>query len=232
MISYAGKSIQGLKTIKNRFRNRFRSQNDKKNIVEYLAEKKIKKLHIGCGRNFLDGWLNSDLSPNSQDIISIDATAPFPFKNETFDYIFSEHMIEHISYPNGLLMLNECYRILKNSGAIRISTPDLFFLIDLYGDKKTKLQEDYIKWATDNFVKYAPCYDSIFVINNFVRDWGHLFIYDEKTLRASLKSAGFKNVVRCNLNESANEALCGLENENRMPEGFLKLESITLEGEK
>ncbi len=232
MISPVKKSLQSLERIKQCFRKRSCDKNNKKIIANYLAKKEVKKLHIGCGRNFLDGWLNSDLSPQSPDIIHIDATEPFPFENETFDYIFSEHMIEHISYSNGLLMLNECCRILKNDGTIRISTPNLLFLIGLYGDKKTELQKEYIKWATDNFIKDAPYYSSTFVINNFVRDWGHLFIYDEETLSSSLKSTGFKTIVRCNLNESTNEVLCNLENENRMPKGFLELESITLEGKK
>jgi hypothetical protein len=59
-----------------------------------------------------------------------------------------------------------------------------------------------------------------------------LFIYDEKTLRSSLEKAGFADIVRCDLNESKDESLRKLENENRMPEGFVKLESFTLEGTK
>jgi predicted SAM-dependent methyltransferase len=149
-----------------------------------------------------------------------------------FDYIFSEHMIEHISYSNGFAMLSECHRVLKNNGKIRISTPDLQFMINLYRDNKSELQIEYIKWAADRFIKSAPYPDDTFVINNFFRDWGHLFIYDEKTLRSSLERAGFTDIVRCELNESKDEALQNLENEKRMPRGFLKLESFTLEGTK
>ena len=69
----------------------------------------------------------------------------------------------------------------------------------------------------------------MFVINNFVRDWGHLFIYDEKILRFSLEQAGFSNVIRCELNTSADEGLRDLEFEPRLPPGFLRLETMTLE---
>ena len=91
---------------------------------------------------------------------------------------------------------------------------------------------EYIKWATDSCIKSAPYYDDTFAINNFVRDWGHLFIYDEKTLRSSLEKAGFTKIFRCDLNESKDETLRNLEHEERMPKGFLKLESVTLEGTK
>jgi predicted SAM-dependent methyltransferase len=147
---------------------------DKEIIDNYLIKHQIRKLHIGCGKNILkDDWLNSDYRPWWHSILHLDATEAFPIPSETFDYIFSEHMIEHIPYSVGLEMLIECHRILKNNGKIRISTPDLKFLIDLYINDRLKLQSEYIKWSTDNFIENAPYYDGIFVLNNFVRDWGH-----------------------------------------------------------
>lgn len=205
---------------------------DRAIIERYFAGQEIRKLHIGCGGNILSDWLNSDFVPYSNSILHLDATETFPFAADMFDYIFSEHMIEHISYSNGLAMLSECYRVLKNNGKIRISTPNLPFLIDLYRDDKSELQREYIRWATDNFIKSAPYYDDTFVINNFIRDWGHLFIYDERTLRSSLEKAGFTIIIRCNLNESNDETLRKLENEKRIPKKFLKLESFTLEATK
>ena len=129
-------------------------------------------------------------------------------------------------------MLNECHRILKDNGKIRISTPDLRFLIDLYQDNKSKMQIEYTKWAAGQFTKSPPYPDDTFIINNFFRDWGHQFIYDEKTLRSSMEKAGFKDITRCEFNESKEDALRNLENEKRMPKEFLKLESSTLEGTK
>lgn len=201
-------------------------------LKKYHSSAAIKKLHIGCGKNFIAGWLNSDYYPKSEDILHLDATTKFPFNDDTFDYIFSEHMIEHIPYASGSLMFSECYRILKNKGKIRISTPDLQFLIDLYKKEKSEVQIDYIKWATDQSIQNAPYCDDTFVINNYVRDWGHKFIYDEKTLSKALKIAGFTNIVRFDINQSQDESLQSLENESRMPAGFLRLESFTLEATK
>lgn len=205
---------------------------DQRVVEKYFSTHESKKLHIGCGDKNIEGWLDSDFYPTSTNVFHLDATEEFPFENNTFDYIFSEHMIEHVSFSNGFSMLRECHRTLKTNGTVRISTPDLKFLIDLYQDGKSELQTEYIKWATEKFIKDAHFPNDTFVINNFVRDWGHLFIYDEKTLRASLKKAGFTNIVRCELNESENEALRNLEHEERMPKGFLKLETFTLEGTK
>jgi predicted SAM-dependent methyltransferase len=141
-------------------------------------------------------------------------------------------MIEHMPYAAGQAMLEECYRVLKPGGTIRVSTPDLHFLVELYQDEKSDLQRAYIKWSTDKFVKWAPDASGVYVVNNFVRDWGHQFIYDEKSLSLSLGSAGFSNIKRCSLTASDHGELSGLEHETRMPAGFLQLETITIDGTK
>jgi len=205
---------------------------DKKIIEQYLGQQKTRKLHLGCGNNIIDGWLNSDIFPKSNHVVRIDVTKTYPFDDGTFDYVFSEHMIEHVSYVQGQHMLNECFRVLKYGGKIRISTPDLSFLISLYQSEKSELQKKFIRWATETFIDSAPYFEDTFVINNFVRDWGHKFIYDEKVLSFSLEKAGFKEITKFDLNESEDEILRNLENEKRLPEGFLRLESFTLEGTK
>lgn len=220
---------------------------DRELAQEYLSRSTVRKLHIGCGKHVLMGWLNSDFLPSCRRIFHLDATQRFPFEDETFDYIFSEHMIEHISYQAGQNMLRECQRVLNQSGRIRISTPDLAFLLDLYQNPKSALQIDYIDWAMqfiedngkDNIkekikekVKENVKENVVFIINNFVRNWGHTFIYDEDTLRQAMTEAGFVSVARCPLQESEDLALRNLENESRMPPGFLRLESLTLEARK
>lgn len=205
---------------------------DRSIIESYFAKQEVRKLHLGCGKHSMKGWLNSDFRAISNNVLQLDVTKRFPFKNDTLDYIYSEHMIEHITYSDAMLMLSECFRVLKPNGKIRISTPDLQFLIDLYQQNKTQQQIEYIKYDTNRFIKWAPYPDDTFVINNFVRDWHHTFIYDEKTLRSSFQCVGFSNIVRCVLNESESEAFQNLENEKRHPPGFLKLQTFTLEGTK
>jgi predicted SAM-dependent methyltransferase len=203
---------------------------DKKLVKRYLGQQKIRKLHIGSGGHIIDGWLSSDLFPASRHVLHMDATKTYPFDDETFDYVFSEHMIEHVSYEKGQHMLKECFRVLKDGGKIRISTPDLSFLISLCQSEKSELQKAYIRYQVET--EGLPYCEDTFVINNFVRDWGHTFIYDEKVLRVSLEKAGFKEITKCDLMESEDEMLRNLENEKRSPAGFLRLESLTLEGTK
>lgn len=206
--------------------------NDRKVIEAYLGSHRVRKLQVGAGKSPLSGWLNSDISPSAREIVYLDATRPFPFGDCVFDYLFSEHMVEHVTYAEGLHVFGECHRVLKPGGKVRIVTPDLRFLIELYQQDKTPLQRAYIEWATDEHVRGTDSYEETFVINNFVRDWGHSFIYDERVLGQALERVGFTDIVRCELNESGDEELRGLENEARMPDGFLRLESLVLEATK
>ena len=191
----------------------------------------MKKLHLGCGRNILDGWINTDYNTAKFGGSEyLDVTKKFPYNNNSVDYIFSEHMIEHITYHEGKFMLEESFRVLKSGGKIRISTPDLKFLIKLYNEDKTELQKRYIEYS---FKEYKLDGNSdTFVINNFHRDWGHIFIYDEKTLKSLFELIGFFDLKCYGLMESDDEELRGLEHIIRQPDGFIQLESFTVEGTK
>lgn len=201
-------------------------------LRQYFSQTTTPKLHVGCGKHILSGWLNTDSyrQDPSLPVYLFDASQKFPFADASFAYVFSEHMIEHISYSAGLHMLSECLRVLKPLGVLRLSTPDLDFLLDLRRPDKSPLQREYIRWAAETNTPDVPDPTNVtFLINNFVRDWGHTFIYDEKTLRQSLQLAGFGHLRKCDLQESSVECLRNLENETRMPPGFLRLESMVIE---
>jgi hypothetical protein len=70
------------------------------------------------------------------------------------------------------------------------------------------------------------------VINNYVRDWGHQFIYDFETLKFLLLDVGFVDVVECKILNSDHDTLESLEHVDRHPDGFLELESLIVECKK
>jgi len=212
---------------------RYVTRYDAKLIDLYLRSDSEKKLHIGSGHNKLSGWLNSDIDPIRNTII-LDATHKFPFEANTLDYIYSEHSFEHLPFNGGQSMLKECYRVLKPGGTLRLATPDVRFLFDLYHDDRTPLQNDYIEWTSSAFLGERCPHTALGVINNYVRDWGHTFIYDEETLHASLKAAGFEDIVPAKIAESERQSLRGLENRSPVPEPsrFYALETIIFEATK
>jgi len=205
-------------------------------MTTYLAGNGPFKLEVGAGSNGKAGWLATDFfehaNPNSTYTHHLDVTKDFPIKDATFDYIYSEHMIEHISFEGGQRMLKECNRILKPNAIIRIVTPSLGFMMRVMSPDRSLFERSYIEWSLRTFVPEAKFVTNAFFLNNFMRKWGHTFIYDHDTLLLAMKGAGFINIIECPIGRSQHLELSKLEYEERLPPGFLELESMIFEGTK
>ena len=187
----------------------------RKAIDAYIASHSVRKLHLGAGSRSAPGWLATDLSPHSEAVVYLDAARPFPIADGTFDYVFSEHMIEHMPWQAGSRMLEECFRVTKPGGTIRIATPDCAVLLGLYSEPRDDTSERYIRWITDKALPGVDVYSPVFVINNAFRNWGHQFLYDEPLLTLALTRAGFANVRRCRYGESTDPNLSNIESHGR-----------------
>ena len=95
----------------------------------------------------------------------------------------------------------------------------------------TPLSDRYVVWACEHFSQGQPvCADT--VINNFVRAWGHQYIWSKDTLEETMEKIGFTAFAWPPIGESDDDEFVALENASRMPEGFLQLETMTVEAEK
>ena len=54
-------------------------------IRRHMAGAGPKKLHLGASNSVLAGWLNTDVIPVQPGVIYLDATRPFPFKDNRGD---------------------------------------------------------------------------------------------------------------------------------------------------
>src|SRR5450756_1147814 len=151
-------------------------------------------LQIGTGRNPLVGWINSDVAPQNPTSVFLDAKQPMPISSATVDSIFSEHMLEHLTLEEGKGFLAECRRVLRPGGIIRVSTPNLSQIVSLWFDSGEGIDQ-YLDWAI--MWNRLPSHENrrCIVINNFMRAWGHKFIYDKPTLLFVLGTSGFRNIV-------------------------------------
>lgn len=181
-------------------------------LRNYINYPGVKKLNLGAGNLAIDGWLNADIRSKNFGVIFLDAGKRFPFKDCSFDYILSEHTVEHLSSGEMEHMLFECRRVLKPAGGIRITTPDLGKMVGLYNGGEP--EREYSRWVSEfssgNFSSVS-CDPSVFAINNVFYNWGHKFIYDFETLKRCLVNSGFVDVKRCRYGESSEEAFNNVE---------------------
>lgn len=81
----------------------------------------MKKLNLGSGRDIKDGWINLDSAKlPGVDIVHDIENLPLPFKNDEFDEILCQDILEHIEY---IPILKDLHRILKPGGKLRIRVP-------------------------------------------------------------------------------------------------------------
>jgi len=180
-------------------------------IRDYFDTHATRCVQIGCGKNLIPGWLNADYSPRFEEVIYLDATKPFPFPDNSVDYIFTEHMIEHVTYTDGQKMLKECHRVLKPGGRIRVSTPNLRNIASLMSQPATEEARNYIRKVSAKYIPLNTQHLPGFVVNNFFWDFWHLFVYDPDTLRQTLEEAGFAPSSSMTSGKSTVPDLCGLE---------------------
>jgi SAM-dependent methyltransferase len=89
-----------------------------------LRGSKNMKLNIGCGKEFLKGWENTDRFPMSKEVKMLDVTKfPLPYKNSSISRIRLRNIIEHIPIPDQLKLFEDMYRITKHEGTIWIRVP-------------------------------------------------------------------------------------------------------------
>jgi predicted SAM-dependent methyltransferase len=161
--------------------------------VRYVREKCIGvhplRVHVGCGTMLKAGWLNTDLWPGpwATPDIALDVSRPFPFDTDSVTEIYSEHMFEHLDYPDAVsLFLSECYRVLEPGGVLTIGVPDLDFHQDLY-EQRMKASPLTVEMKP-NYIFGHP----LEALNHVFHQQGeHKFLYNETYLLTLLKHFGF-----------------------------------------
>lgn len=199
-----------------------------------LFSLRLNGLHCGSGTNLIPGFVNTDImvfegmegtkteegkiSRINENLFYIphDSTKPYPFEDGCFEFVYSEHFIEHIGPDAGLKWLTEVRRLLKPGGTARISTPDLELFVAGYFDPKGNFNRGFIDRLNRMGMRINAT-SNAFVMNLIFRQWGHAWLYDFPELQTLAVLAGFKKdmVSRYGFREGAPTVLRSLDLEIR-----------------
>ena len=159
------------------------------------------KVNIGCGTSGIKGWVNIDNSPSillsrlplgrrifgtpdwPRNVRRADVRKRIPFPDGSVSCIYSSHTFEHFTYEESRGVAQECFRVLRSGGILRIVVPDLGIMVRDY------LADTAHPLASHRFV-------SRLLLTSSVRDMVHAGahhkqMFDAHSLAHMLREAGF-----------------------------------------
>src|SRR5580658_121949 len=85
----------------------------------------MRKLNFGCGNRIAPHWTNIDFHSSDSRVTRANLLSGFPFPDQSFDFVYSSHVLEHFTKEQARVLLAEAHRVLKPGGIIRTVVPDL-----------------------------------------------------------------------------------------------------------
>lgn len=143
-------------------------------ISGFLASPDRKRLHLGCGLNLINGWLNTDVNPD-YGVTFLDVSQPFPLPDCSVDLIFAEHLLETFAPKWVDKIFRECYRTMTPGGTLRL----------------TFYTADALSRITDSNE-----------LNSHIRQFSKSYLHLVDEIYSLLCSAGFADLRQCRPDES------------------------------
>jgi predicted SAM-dependent methyltransferase len=208
-----------------------------------LEQLGIQGIHCGSARQLRLGWLNTDLLHlrglrDGSEVergrlaridgqfyyLEHDSTEPYPCDDESFQWAYSEHFIEHLTLDEVVGWLAEIRRILKPGGRLRLSTPDLERYMAGYVDPENDFLARHRQWLgglrafADKEVPDRPAW----MVNQTFYRWGHRWMFDFDEVRHAAQLAKFhpNAVTRRSFQEGAVEEVALMDLPSRSEESL------------
>ena len=167
----------------------------------------FKKYNLGCGTKLYNDFLNvgywsqfdsgvvyKDLAGTTNTyMFNHDLRNGVPADSNSLDLVYHSHMLEHLSYQDGIQFIRECFRVLKPGGTMRILVPDLELWINAYKNNNTFFFDQYRRSGgidPDIYVTKAA------VFMGMLHNHEHKCGYDFESLKWLLEFIGFEEIIR------------------------------------
>ncbi|MBI1369152.1 MAG: methyltransferase domain-containing protein [Planctomycetes bacterium] len=144
------------------------------------------KLHLGCGPDKRDGWVNIDANAAFNPDVVATADDLSHFADASVDAIEACHLFEHLTLDEARAALVEWRRVLKVGGQLMLELPNMQACAAMIGKHADPRGYDM---GTIGLFGYPPdiARDGVWQVHK----WG----WTPATLEAELRAAGFDRVV-------------------------------------
>ncbi len=173
-----------------------------------------KKFHLGCGTIFIKDYLNVGWWPHLEEhalfanpngvegtvLYNTDLVKGIPANENTLDVVYHSHLLEHLSYKEGIAFVAACYRVLKPGGIMRVLVPDLELWCKNFVHGNQFFFDEYLRCGLGDDKALYPTNGAIFM--GMLHNHGHKMGYDFPTLKHILELAGFHRIRRTMVQDS------------------------------
>lgn len=131
-----------------------------------------------------------------------DLRKKLPFEDDSIDFIYSSHSIEHLKKDDAERLLRECFRVLKEGGLIRLIVPDLELAARNYIKKIEEIRNNREKLDYHPSERFLDLLGSCektrtpLTLRIFSSGSRHRWMYDQLSLTALLESCGFVDIQK------------------------------------
>jgi hypothetical protein len=192
-------------------------------------------IQFGCGLSAPAGWKNYDSSvslwlqriPVLGSLMPGGAFGRFPLNARFGDivrglpeppgeaeFLYSSHVLEHLSLADLRQALRNCRGLLQHEGVFRMVVPDLEHMIDAYRNDSTPQAASCFIHATRLGFESRPRGFRA-AARSCLGNSRHLWMWDFKGLAAELSTAGFTNIRRAQYGDSGIDAFRLVEDPTR-----------------
>lgn len=136
------------------------------------------KLHLGCGTNHLDGYVNIDIRylPGVDEVNNIKFLRKY--QNNSIDEIYACHVLEHFGRWEYKDVLRRWHELLKPGGQLRLAVPNFAAIVNHYIENSNLT-------VLKGFLYGGQDYNENFHYNTF----------DYRTLDEDLSNLGFSKIT-------------------------------------
>jgi len=168
------------------------------------------RLNLGCGSVTPAGWQNVDYALGARlarvpmvgrvahalgmfslrwdpAIVIHDLTKRFPWRSASVDAIYTSHTLEHFDRATGQGFLDECHRVLRPGGILRVVVPDLAAHVERYRRGETPAE----RFLEDIDVLCGVGLRGLKRTLAPLVQYPHKCMYDEAALLRAVRAAGF-----------------------------------------
>jgi SAM-dependent methyltransferase len=207
-------------------------------------------VQYGAGLQDVQGWANYDASPTlriqrirllkvisnrflkckfASQIMYGDIVKGLPHAEQSVDGVYCSHVLEHLSFDDFQIALNNTYKILKKGGRFRLIVPNLEFYIKSYHrDPSQNLTlESTAAYRFNSETCFGRKDSRNSILSRVKEAFGnsyHQWMWDEISMELALQNAGFVGIKKFQENECDDKKFLAPERNYQFANNAIALE--------